>query len=255
MYPNPTVQYQQPAGAYGRQVDMSAVMLNVYMWLAMGLAVGFGIAAALGHTLLGEWAVVQAGGDLSNAPVLELLLSPAAIIITMVAYLGLAFAMRPAIQRVSIPVGAAMYLAFTAIFGVWTSLLFIEYGSVTIFAAFAATAGMFAVMSVIGYTTGADLSKLTTLLFTALIGLVLASVVNFFLHNPTLDWVISYAGVAIFCGLTAYDTQKIKRYGRSMTLWDTPDMEARIALYGAFLLFLDFANLFLFLLRIMGRRR
>ena len=115
------------------------------------------------------------------------------------------------------------------------------------------TAGMFLAMSLIGYFTRLDLTRLGSLLFMALIGVVIASVVNIFLGSETLYWIISYVAVVVFVGLTAYDTQKIKEmlaeYGQA------DEMGHKLALYGALTLYLDFINLFLYLLRIFGDRK
>ncbi|MGH2501404.1 MAG: Bax inhibitor-1/YccA family protein, partial [Ktedonobacterales bacterium] len=113
--------------------------------------------------------------------------------------------------------------------------------------------GMFGAMALIGYTTKLDLSKLGTILLMALIGLIIAMVVNFFLANPILYWIVSIGGVVIFSGLTAYDTQWIKRQAMAVGSSGNSDAAHRIALIGAFHLFLDFVNLFLSLLRIFGR--
>jgi len=106
-------------------------------------------------------------------------------------------------------------------------------------------------MSFYGYTTKRDLTRMGSLLFMALIGLILASLVNFFLQNPALYWIITYAGVLIFVGLIAWDTQKIKRLSAQAT---DETSARRIAILGSLMLYLDFINLFLFLLRIFGRR-
>jgi FtsH-binding integral membrane protein len=251
-YPGaPAVGYRAGAAPYA--IDVGVVMRQVYLWLTFGLAVGFGIAFALGHTLVNDIATFQAGGELSGLA--ALLLNPVMWIASLIAWLVIGFGFFPIVQRASVGLSAVLYTIFAAVFGYWTSLLFLEYTAGSIFGAFAATAGMFAVMSLIGYTTRTDLSKFGAILIMALIGLIIASVVNFFLHSTGLYYVISYAGVLIFAGLTAYDTQWIKRRAAAVALDGKTEGEARVALMGAFKLFLDFVNLFLFLVRILGRQR
>lgn len=248
MGPYPTANYQ--TGYYPQQIDVAAVMRQVYLWLAMGLTVGFGVAFALGHQL----SVARASGATPYELQQEsLLFNPAVVIISLVAYLVLGFTLRPIISRASIPLAATLYIVFTAIFGFMVSSYFAIYDSVTIVAAFGVTAGMFAFMCLLGYSTRIDLSKLGAVLFMAVIGLILASIVNFFLQNATLYWIVTYAGVVIFSGLTAYDTQRIRKMAVAAT--GSPDSTARVALFGAFRLFLDFINLFLFILRILGGGR
>jgi hypothetical protein len=135
------------------------------------------------------------------------------------------------------------------------SSIFVVYSTVSIEWTFLATAGMFGVMALIGYTTKLDLSRFGAILLLALIGILVASLVNFFLHSEALYWIVTYAGVAIFCGLTAYDMQWIKRQAASISGSGSEVAIERVALIGAFHLFLDFVNLFLFLLRIFGRGR
>ncbi|MFZ5988558.1 MAG: Bax inhibitor-1/YccA family protein, partial [Bacillota bacterium] len=114
------------------------------------------------------------------------------------------------------------------------------------------TAGFFGFMSVYGLVTKTDLTSLRTILFMGLVGLIIASIINMFLNNNTLYWIISYVGVAVFLGLTAYDTQKIKNIHAS---YAGTEKERNVAIVGALTLYLDFVNLFLFILRILGRRR
>ncbi len=220
-------------------------MRQVYFWLAAGLVIGFGVAFALGHEVAREG---------PSGPLVALLFNPVVWIGTIVVYLVLGFGFGPIIRRASVGLGAVLYLLFTAIFGLMISTIFLQFDVTSIFAAFAVTAGMFGVMSVIGFVTRADLSKFGMILLLALIGLIIASVVNIFWNNGALYWIVTYAGVLIFCGLTAYDTQWIKRAAAQAGVSGSPQTEGRIALLGAFRLFLDFVNLFLFILRILGGR-
>ena len=157
------------------------------------------------------------------------------------------------LPKMSMTSATLLFILYSALMGVTMSTIFMIYTMSSIASVFFITAGTFLVMSLIGFFPRIDLTRVGSLLFMALVGLIIASVVNIFLHSETLYWVVSYAGVVIFVGLTAYDTQKIKntfiQYG------EVDEMGQKLALYGAFSLYLDFINLFLHLLRIMGDRR
>lgn len=157
------------------------------------------------------------------------------------------------LPKMSMTSATLLFILYSALMGVTMSTIFMIYTMSSIASVFFITAGTFLVMSLIGFFTRIDLTRVGSLLFMALVGLIIASVVNIFLHSDTLYWVVSYAGIVIFVGLTAYDTQKIKntfiQYG------EVDEMGQKLALYGAFSLYLDFINLFLHLLRIMGDRR
>jgi uncharacterized protein len=239
--------YAQPA-----ELSVGDVMRRVYAWLAVGLAVGFGISFVVGQAIDNAIATQQ-----GNA-IADLVLNPITPIVLIVAYLGVGFGFYPIVQRASPTVGAVVYLLFAAIFGLMVSGIWAYYGTGAIFSAFITTGAMFGAMSILGYATKVDLSKFGAILFMALIGLIIASIVNLFLHNSALYWIVSYAGVVIFAGLTAWDTQWIRRNAVA-ALAQGGGAQAvtvsRLALFGAFRLFLDFINLFLFLLRILGGRR
>jgi FtsH-binding integral membrane protein len=238
--------YAQPT-PYGLQLDLSAVMRRVYLWLALGLALGFGVAFAIG-----QWASAQIASG--NTAGLTLIYNPVVYIIGIIAYIGIAFAFYPVVRRASISTGLLLYFIFTAVFGFMISSIFVVYSQTSIWETLLATAGMFGVMALIGYTTKIDLSRLGGILLLALIGILVASLINFFLASSVLYWIVTYAGIAIFCGLVAYDMQWIKRNAVSLTGGASEVAVERVALIGAFHLFLDFVNLFLFLLRIFGRR-
>lgn len=171
----------------------------------------------------------------------------------LIGELGLVFWLSRSIEHMSGTKAISLFLLYSALNGLTLSLLFVIYTSASIASTFFITAGTFGVMSAYGYFTKSDLSSWGNILFMALIGLIIASVVNIFWHNSTLYWIVTYAGVLIFVGLTAYDTQKIKR----MSLEVDVESEAgqKGAIMGALALYLDFINMFLFLLRIFGDRR
>ena len=163
--------------------------------------------------------------------------------------MGLTFAIN------KIPAGVAIgaFFLYAALTGVTFSVLFLIYTGASIASTFFICAGMFGAVSAFGYITKMDLSKFGTYFFMALIGIIIASVVNIFLNSSTLNWIISYVGVIIFVGLTAYDTQRIKKMSQ-VTDFDT-EQGKKGAVMGALTLYLDFINMFLFLLRILGNRK
>ncbi|MEO9886443.1 MAG: Bax inhibitor-1/YccA family protein [Balneola sp.] len=166
---------------------------------------------------------------------------------------GLVWWMSSRIDSMSSGFATALFILYSALNGVTLSVLFYVYTSASIASTFFITAGTFGICSAYGYFTKKDLTSLGGFLFMALIGLIVASVVNWFLASSALYWIISYAGVAIFIGLTAYDTQKIKK----MSLEIDADSEEgkKGAVMGALSLYLNFINMFIFLLRIFGNRR
>lgn len=163
--------------------------------------------------------------------------------------LGLGFM----IQRLTFPMALTMFLVYSISMGITMSVIFLVYTQASIVQTFAVTAGMFGIMTIYGYLTHTDLTKLGNVMIMILWGLILAVLVNLFLRNPLFDLLISAAMVIVFTALTAYDTQKIKQIGQHMMADD--EMMAKVAVIGALTLYLDFVNLFLYLLRFMGRRR
>lgn len=158
-----------------------------------------------------------------------------------------------AIRKMAPLTATLVFLAYSALNGVLFSSIFLIYTGSSIALTFFITAGTFGVMSIYGYTTKADLSKIGSIAIMALIGIIIASLVNMFLGSETLYWIISYVGVAVFVALVAYDTQKIKDmaiYG-----FEGEAVEKKASIIGALTLYLDFINLFLFLLRLFGGRR
>jgi FtsH-binding integral membrane protein len=237
------------------ELDLGMIMRQVYTWLALGLVVCFGIAFVLSNAagVALQQAVNGNVGALNETT--YFLFNPIVWLVSLVVYLILAFALQPIIMRANPTVGVLFFLLFTGVFGFMMSTIFLAYAPSAIIAAFVATAGMFGAMTLIGYTTKTDLSKFGSILLMALIGLLIATVVNLFLNSGVLYMLISYAGVLIFAGLTAYDTQWIKNNAGSVAGSGDRVAAQRIALIGAFHLFLDFVNLFLFLLQLFGGGR
>lgn len=156
------------------------------------------------------------------------------------------------IHKMSAETAGTVFLLYSVLNGLTLSVVFLIYTSSSIASTFLVAAATFGVMSAYGYTTKKDLTSIGNLLFMALIGLVIASVVNFFMQSALLYWIITYAGVLIFVGLVAYDTQKIKRMAAAD---DGVEVYQKKAIFGALTLYLDFVNLFLYLLRLLGDRK
>ena len=156
-----------------------------------------------------------------------------------------------AVTRMSAATATLVYMLYAVLNGVTLSGIFIMYTGASIVGTFLITGGTFAAMSAYGYFTKQDLTRAGNLLFMALIGLVIASVVNIFVRNPIMYWIITYAGILIFVGLTAYDTQKIKQM--NIIGNEGTEEDHKEAIMGALTLYLDFINLFLYLLRLFGR--
>lgn len=162
------------------------------------------------------------------------------------------FAMSLGINKMSLPVLIGTFIAYSLVNGISFSVIFLVYKMGSIATVFLSTTALFAVMAIAGYTTKTDLSKLGSILMIGLIGIVIASLINLFMHSAKMDYIISILGVIIFTGLTAYDVQKIKNMGSE---YQGDVMSKKMGIMGALTLYLDFINLFLFLLRLFGGRK
>jgi FtsH-binding integral membrane protein len=240
-FPGP---FQQPFSR-GAPLDYSGAgsatvrtfMNAVYAWMCVGLAVTAVVAWYVGHDP--QLAVRMFRGGIFR--------------ILVLAQLGLVMVIASAVNRINANVATLLFILYAALNGLTLSVIFLAYSLTSISGAFVVTAGMFGVTSVYGMVTKRDLTSLGGYLFMALIGLVLASIVNIFWANSTLYWIVTYAGVLIFVGLTAYDTQRLK--AMAYQLESNPAMSARMAIVGSLVLYLDFINLFIYRLRILGDRR
>ncbi|MBV4412295.1 Bax inhibitor-1/YccA family protein [Enterobacteriaceae bacterium YMB-R22] len=172
----------------------------------------------------------------------------------IIAQLALVFVLSGMVHRLSPGVATSLFMLYSALTGLTFASIFVVYTYSSIASTFAVTGGMFGAMSVYGYTTKRDLSRFGSLLFMALIGIVLASLVNLWLKSAPLMWAITYIGVLVFVGLTAYDTQKLKNIGEQIDVSDRGALR-KYSIMGALTLYLDFINLFMMMLRIMGNRR
>ena len=221
-----------------RSAVFSALMRKVYLWMTMGLAMTALAAAYVA----------------SSPSLLQSIFSGSTLLILIVAELGLVFYMSARIMKMSFATAGLLFAAYALLNGVTLSSIFVVYKIADITAAFIATAGTFAAMTVVGFVVKRDLSAMGRFMMMALIGFIIASIVNMFMASSALYWGITYLGVLIFCGLTAYDTQKIKQmflsYGDEVN-----DGTMKLALMGSLTLYLDFINLFLYLLRIFASDR
>lgn len=224
--------------AQARQEASSIFLAKVFNWMAMGLG------------LTGIIAYFTAGTGLAQAIVASPL-----FMVLIFAELGLVFYLSARIDKIQASTAAGLFIGYSALNGLTLSTVFLAYTSSSIAGTFFITAGMFGAMALYGLVTKRDLSGLGSFLFMGLIGLIIASVVNIFLKNSGLDWIISLIGVGIFTGLTAYDVQKIKRMGEEGILEQGEAAVKKGAILGALALYLDFINLFLMLLRFFGGSR
>ena len=223
------------------QVDevFKTVMRRVYFWMALGLLVTTGASLATVMTPLGNLIF-------SNIYLFYGLFF-GELVLVMVLSAG--------IRKLHPAAAGALFFAYAALNGVTLSSIFLVYELGSIGMAFLTAACLFGAMSLIGYSTKKDLANWRGFLMMGLIGLVIASVLNVFLASSGLDWIVSIVGVLLFLGLTIYDTQQIRRMTvQSMQLGDEA-VEMKMGILGALKLYLDFINIFLYLLRFFGRRR
>ncbi|MCO6551669.1 MAG: Bax inhibitor-1/YccA family protein [Gilliamella sp.] len=174
--------------------------------------------------------------------------------VLLIAEFALVIAISALINRLSGAVATTLFMFYSVLNGCTFSIYFIVYTSSSIASVFFITAGMFAALALYGYTTKRDLSGFGSFLFMGLVGIVIASLVNIFMQSQPLMWAITYIGVFVFAGLTAYHTQNLKEFGDQLSQ-DDPNMFRRFVVLGALTLYLDFINLFIMLLRIFADRR
>lgn len=217
--------------------SVATFMNAVYAWMGVGLGV----------TALIAWVTSQ------SEAMSQTVRQPMTFFVLVIAELALVWYVTSAINRLSVATATSLFLLYSALNGLTLSGIFLLYDLGTVGAAFLITGGTFGITSFIGFVTKKDLSGLGGLCFMALIGLILASIVNIFVSNEMLFWIINYAGVLIFVGLTAYDTQKIKQFAYQ-TQGDAL-AAGRMSVLGSLILYLDFINLMIFMLRILGGKR
>lgn len=219
-------------------------MANVFLWMFGALLVSAGVSYLFA----------------TNESLMAYLISERGLTglgkITMFAPLGFVMLMSFGFNKLSAPALIAAFIAYAAINGVSFSFILLAYTSTSIFTTFLSSAAMFGVMAVMGYTTNKDLTSFGRIMMMGVIGVVVASVINFFMRSAGVNYIISIIGVAVFTGLTAYDVQKLKRIGEGIEYENVPAGSfKKLAIMGALNLYLDFINIFLFMLRLFGSRR
>jgi uncharacterized protein len=173
--------------------------------------------------------------------------------VVMLAPLGFVLLMSFGFQKLPAPLLILLFIVFSVLMGMSLSFIFLIYNIGTIGITFGITSAMFGVMAIAGYVTKTDLTKFGSILMMGVVGLIIAMLVNFFMKSEMMDYIISIIGVLIFTGLTAYDVQRLKKIGTMVD--NTGNMVLKMSIMGALTLYLDFINLFLFLLRLMGGRK
>lgn len=228
------------------RVLSKSFVANVFMWMfaALGItaltAYWFGTDQSLIMMMFSE----HADGTVSmNILGWIVMLSPLAIVLIM----------SFAAEKMKASTMVILYMIYSVLMGMSLSFIFLVYAQASIFKTFIITAGMFGLMAVLGYTTKTDLTKFGSIMLMGLFGIIIASLVNMFMGSERLDYIISIIGVVIFTGLTAYDVQKIKNIG--MAGIENNDTMTKISIYAALSLYLDFINLFLYLLRFFGKQK
>ena len=220
------------------QASESNFISKVYLWMALGL----GLSGAASFWLL------------SQPALLKLVFTNNWLLIGLVvAELALVMWLSAGITRMSAGLATGLFCGYSFLNGVTLTSIFLVYTGASVMTTFAITAGTFFFFALYGYTTKKDLTSMGGLLMMGLFGMIIASLVNVFLHSSTLMWITTFIGIAVFLGLIAYDTQKLKRF-HAMG-FESAEMEKKVAILGALTLYLDFINLFVLLLRIFGRRR
>jgi FtsH-binding integral membrane protein len=231
---------RNPSTLTAQLVRERSILRNVYLWMTGGLALT-GIIARLVSTN------VTIARALYSNPMLLFLLIGAELILVIV--------LSSQIMRLSAAAATAMFIGYSGLNGVTLSFIFMIYTEASIANVFFITAATFGGMSLYALTTRRDLSTIGHYAIMGLWGVLIATLVNFFIRSEALYYLISYVGVAVFLGLTAYDTQVIKRWNAEMSDSVSEQEYVKISIIGALKLYLDFVNLFLFFLRLFGRRR
>lgn len=236
--------YEEMTNVYSREreLEMSTafpvLMRKVYVWMSMALAITGITAYYVAHNETLMMAIR------TNRILFWGLL---------VAEFGLVIGLSAAINKLSLTTATLMFVLYSLVNGVTMSFIFLAYTESSVTNVFLITAGTFAAMAVLGYFTKTDLTSMGKILMMALIGVIIATIVNFFTKSAGLSIILNYIGVLVFVGLTAYDSQKIKQMLQMAP--DVSETSQKVALLGALSLYLDFINLFLYLLRIFGSRR
>jgi len=222
--------------------NVKAFMSNVFSWMFLALIV----------TSVTAWWFAN---DLSLMRMLVTEEGKMSVLgwVVMLAPLGFVLLMSFAFNRLSYTTLIILFVTYSALVGISMSFILLAYTLSSVFLTFAITAGMFGTMAVVGYTTKTDLTSFGKIMMMGLVGIIIATIVNMFMQSSMLHYIISYVGVAVFTGLTAYDVQKLKKIGEGTTYGE--ENTNKLSILGALTLYLDFINLFLMLLRLFGDRR
>ncbi len=224
---------------YATQAVQSALIRNVYTWMTLALAITGLVALYMAKSL------TLLSFILGNSFAFwGLLLSE----------IGLVWYLSARIQNIKFTTATILFILYSILNGMTLSVIFITYTMSSIASTFFITAGTFGAMALFGYVTKKDLTRIGSLCFMGIIGIIIASIVNIFLHSSMMNLIISLVGVLLFVGLTAYDSQKIKQLLSDEDI-EINESTQKIALMGAMTLYLDFVNLFLYLLRLLGDRK
>ena len=235
--------YEEMTNVYSRdrELEMSTtfpiLMRKVYMWMTMALAITGITAYYVAH---------------SETLLTAIFTNQAVFWVLVIAELGLVIGLSAAINKLSLTTATLMFVLYSLINGTTMSFIFLAYTASSVTNVFLITAGTFAAMAAFGYFTKVDLTSMGKILMMALIGIIIATIVNIFTKSEGLTVILNYVGVLVFVGLTAYDSQKIKQMLQMAP--DAGETSQKLALVGALSLYLDFINLFIYLLRILGKR-
>ncbi|MCS7028165.1 MAG: Bax inhibitor-1/YccA family protein [Bacteroidia bacterium] len=219
------------------------LMAKIYLWMFVALMIS-AVTAVYTHNSSLFFTEVEGRVVLKNRGLLW-----GAIIAEFV----LVFVLSAAIQRISALVATIMFVVYSALNGLTLSMILMAYTTSSVANALFVTAGTFGAMSFLGFTTKQDLTRFGSFLFMLLIGVIIASIVNIFTRSSVFDWIISFVGLAVFIGLSAYDTQKLKEMAENVPA--DSEQGKKFAIFGALQLYLDFVNIFLYLLRLFGERK
>jgi FtsH-binding integral membrane protein len=239
MYPDNTSVRRVQALEYGTDERAVFNFFNtVYAWMAVGLAV----TASVGYAVSQSQTLMQ-----------MLFVNRLVLVALLLGTWALAYGIQTAAMRLSVWAATALFLLYAGVIGALLSSIFIIYPASTLIGAFVMTGGTFGVMSLYGFITKRDLTAIGSILVMCFFGLLFASLVNIFMANDGLSWIITYGVLAVFIGLTAYRTQQLKQYAEQTS--GDGKLAARYAIVGSLILYITFINMFVSILRIMGKRR
>ncbi|NMA44558.1 MAG: Bax inhibitor-1/YccA family protein [Candidatus Diapherotrites archaeon] len=222
----------------GRNVNYNSFFSKVFLWMFVGLLITFGTAYFLSTFALNCF--------------IQLISNPIALILIVLIQLGLVFVISLLFNKLPTPLLGFLFILYSFFTGITFSAIFLVFELGSIIFIFGLTAFLFALLAIIGFTTKTDLTKLGVILFVALVGIIISSIINIFLQNSVLDMIISAIAIIVFLGLVAFDIQKLKKMCESDY---NEESKNKIAIRGALSLYLDFINLFINLLQLFGERK